>query len=118
MNWLLAGGCADHIVMLSPSQLRPAHNPEKWEPVFGQDYAPYKSRPAMTMRTRKLIGAFGLLALVMVWSLIAMALAQSVLANINSFVAAIYYAVVGIGWVLPAMPLISWMSKPDTPRKL
>ena len=24
--------------------------------------------------------------------------------------------VVGLGWVLPAMPLISWMSKPDAPR--
>jgi len=67
----------------------------------------------MTMRTRKLIGAFGLLALVMVWALIAMALAQSVLTNINGFVAAIYYVVAGLGWVLPAMPLISWMSRPD-----
>ena len=70
----------------------------------------------MTMRTRKLIGAFGLLALVMAWSLIGMALAQSVLTDINGFVAAIYYVVVGLGWVLPAMPLISWMSKPDAPH--
>jgi hypothetical protein len=67
----------------------------------------------MTMRTRKLIGAFGLLALVMAWALIAMALAQSVLTDINGFVAAIYYVIAGLGWVLPAMPLISWMSKPD-----
>jgi hypothetical protein len=67
----------------------------------------------MTMRTRKLIGAFGLLALMMVWALIAMALAQSVLTDINGFVAAIYYVVAGLGWVLPAMPLISWMSRPD-----
>lgn len=70
----------------------------------------------MTMRTRKLIGAFGLLALVMVWALIAMALAQSALTDINGFVAAIYYVVAGLGWVLPAMPLISWMSRPETPR--
>jgi hypothetical protein len=67
----------------------------------------------MTMRTRKLIGAFGLLALMMVWALIAMALAQSVLTDINGFVAAIYYVIAGLGWVLPAMPLISWMSRPD-----
>jgi hypothetical protein len=67
----------------------------------------------MTMRTRKLIGAFGLLALMMVWALIAMALAQSVLTDINGFVAAIYYVAAGLGWVLPAMPLISWMSRPD-----
>lgn len=67
----------------------------------------------MTMRTRKLIGAFGLLTLVIVWALLAMALAQSALTDINGFVAAIYYVIAGLGWVLPAMPLISWMSKPD-----
>ena len=67
----------------------------------------------MTIRTRKLIGTVALLALVSVWALFAMALAQSVLTNTNGFLAAIYYVVVGLGWVLPAMPLISWMSKPD-----
>ncbi|MEI9805476.1 MAG: DUF2842 domain-containing protein [Pseudolabrys sp.] len=67
----------------------------------------------MTIRTRKLIGTVALLLLAAVWALFAMALAQSVLTNINGFVAAIYYVVAGLGWVLPAMPLISWMSKPD-----
>ena len=67
----------------------------------------------MTMRIRKLIGAFALLALVAVWSLAAMALAQSVLTDINGFVAAIYYVVAGLGWVLPAMVLVKWMSRPD-----
>jgi hypothetical protein len=67
----------------------------------------------MSIRTRKLIGAVALLALVIVWGLLAMALAQSVLTNINSWVATIYYIVAGLGWVLPAMPLISWMTKPD-----
>ncbi len=67
----------------------------------------------MRIRTRKLIGAVALLVLVSVWGLFAMALAQSVLTNINGFVAAIYYVVAGLGWVLPAMPLVSWMSKPD-----
>ena len=41
-----------------------------------------------------------------------MALAQSVLTNINGYVAAIYYVVAGLGWVLPAMPLVRWMAKP------
>jgi len=67
----------------------------------------------MSIRTRKLIGTVALLVLVCVWGLFAMALAQSILTNINGFVAAIYYAVAGLGWVLPAMPLISWMQKPD-----
>jgi hypothetical protein len=64
-------------------------------------------------RLRKFIGAVALLVLVMVWALVAMALAQSVLLDINGVVAAIYYAVVGLGWVLPAMPIISWMAKAD-----
>jgi len=67
----------------------------------------------MSIRTRKLIGTVGLLVLVSVWGLLAMALAQSVLTDINGLVAVIYYVVAGLGWVLPAMPLISWMSKPD-----
>jgi hypothetical protein len=71
----------------------------------------------MSVRSRKLVGTVALLVLVCVWGLLAMALAQSVLKDINGFVAAIYYVVAGLGWVLPAMPLISWMAKPDpTPR--
>jgi hypothetical protein len=68
----------------------------------------------MSIRTRKLVGAVALLALVIFWGLLAMALAQSVLTNINGWVATVYYVVAGLGWVLPAMPLISWMARPDT----
>ena len=68
----------------------------------------------MSIRTRKLIGTVALLVLVSVWGLLAMALAQSVLTDINGFVAAIDYVVAGLGWVLPAMPVISWMARPDS----
>jgi dipeptide/tripeptide permease len=71
---------------------------------------------AMSIRTRKFIGTIALLALVILWGLIAMALAQSVLTNINGVVAALFYVVAGLGWVLPAMPLIAWMSRPDSKR--
>jgi hypothetical protein len=67
----------------------------------------------MSIRARKFVGTIALLALVLVWGLLAMALAQSVLTDISGFVAAIFYVVAGLGWVLPAMPLISWMSRPD-----
>ena len=67
----------------------------------------------MSIRTRKFVGTIALLLLVMVWGLLAMALAQSVLTEINGFVATIYYIVTGLGWVLAAMPLISWMARPD-----
>jgi len=67
----------------------------------------------MTIRVRKLIGTFALFALAVTWSLVAMALAQSVLIDINGFVAAIYYVVAGLGWVPPAMLLVKWMVRPD-----
>lgn len=67
----------------------------------------------MTIRTRKLIGAVLMFWLVTVWALLAMALAQSALTDVNYWVAALYYVVAGLGWVLPAMPLIRWMHKRD-----
>jgi hypothetical protein len=67
----------------------------------------------MPIRIRKLVGTVALLALVVVWALVAMAIAQPLLAAANGLVAGIYYVVAGLGWVLPAMPLIKWMSRPD-----
>ena len=63
----------------------------------------------MSMRIRKLIGTFALFALVIVWALIAMAIAQFPPIFNNPLIAAVYYAVAGIGWVLPALPLLRWM---------
>ena len=71
----------------------------------------------MTIRTRKFIGTFLLIALVCVWALLAMALAQSALTDISGWVAAIYYVIAGLGWVLPAMPLVRWMSGPDPKQR-
>ena len=71
----------------------------------------------MRMRTRKLIGAVALLVLVIAWALFAMVLAQIALPSAGSLVAGLYYVVAGLGWVLPAMPLIAWMVKPDSAGK-
>jgi hypothetical protein len=67
---------------------------------------------SLPVRIRKLIGAFALLALVAVWALLAMSVAQFAFPSTNSLVACIYYVVAGMSWVLPAMPLIRWMSRP------
>jgi len=67
----------------------------------------------MTIRTRKFLGTILLLVLVVVWSLAGMAAAQMPLIANSGWLQAIYYVVVGLGWVLPAMPIISWMAKPD-----
>jgi hypothetical protein len=67
----------------------------------------------MPIRIRKLIGAVLLLALVVVWSLVAMALAQIPVIFGNAWLATLYYVLAGLGWVLPAMPIVRWMSRPD-----
>jgi hypothetical protein len=66
----------------------------------------------MSIRLRKLFGAIMLIVLVLVWALLAMALAQSAVVKANGVIEVIYYVIAGLGWVLPAMPLIRWMSRP------
>jgi hypothetical protein len=73
--------------------------------------AVHTSRISMPPRLRKLIGTVALLVLVSVWALLAMALAQSALTSINGLLASLYYIVAGLGWVVPAMPLVRWMSR-------
>lgn len=69
----------------------------------------------MSIRIRKLIGTVALFVLVIAWSLIAMAIAQFPPIFNNPWLAGAYYVVVGLGWVLPAMPLLKWMLR-DQPR--
>ena len=67
----------------------------------------------MHIRTRKLVGTVALLLLVTLWALLAMAFAQFALSSANGFVVALFYVIAGLGWVLPAMPLVAWMVRPD-----
>jgi hypothetical protein len=67
----------------------------------------------MPIRLRKFIGAIALIVLVTAWSLIAMALAQLPIIKANGLVEVIYYVLAGLGWVLPGMLLVKWMSRAD-----
>jgi hypothetical protein len=67
----------------------------------------------MTIRTRKFFGTIALLLLVAVWSLLGMTVAQTPWLANSGLLQAIFYVVAGIGWVLPAMPIVSWMARPD-----
>ena len=62
----------------------------------------------MPVRLRKLAGALALIALVLSWVLIAIVLAQFPVLHSNAVLEAGYYALAGLGWILPAMPLIRW----------
>jgi hypothetical protein len=63
----------------------------------------------MPIRLRKLIGGIVLIALIVGWALLAMALAQLPVIKANAIVEAIYYVLAGLSWLLLAMPLVKWM---------
>jgi hypothetical protein len=63
----------------------------------------------MSIRARKLVSTVALFALVIVWALVAMAVAQFPPIFNSPWIAGAYYVIAGIGWVLPAMPLVKWM---------
>ncbi|MBR1219973.1 DUF2842 domain-containing protein [Bradyrhizobium sp. U87765 SZCCT0131] len=67
----------------------------------------------MNIRVRKLIGTVVLLILVIVWSLLGMAFAQAPFIAESRLVQFFYYVIAGLGWVLPAMPIVTWMARPD-----
>jgi hypothetical protein len=68
----------------------------------------------MTQRKRKLIGTIALLALIVVYALLALAVAIVLqVRDANKIAELIYYVVAGLLWVVPAAWLISWMQKPD-----
>jgi hypothetical protein len=62
----------------------------------------------MSIRFRKLMGATALLALVLGWLLIAMAVAQFPVLWTSIPLEIGYYVIAGLGWVLLAMPVIKW----------
>jgi hypothetical protein len=66
----------------------------------------------MSLRIRKLIGTVVLMALITLWALLAMVVAQAMLPTAGAAVTALYYIVAGLGWLIFAMPLVAWMSRP------
>ena len=67
----------------------------------------------MNRRFRKLVGAALMLAFVLLYGPLAMALAESRIQGAPGWAQALAYGVLGIAWVLPLMPLIRWMERPD-----
>jgi hypothetical protein len=64
-------------------------------------------------RLRKLIGAVAILVFVCVYALVAMTIAQGRIQDASKFAQGIFYCVVGLAWILPLMPLLKWMERPD-----
>ena len=68
----------------------------------------------MRQRSRKFVGAIVIILYVVVYALVAMALAQARLVqDAHGLVQGLVYVLLGTIWILPLMPLISWMERPD-----
>ena len=72
-----------------------------------------RSKAPTRRRTRTLLGTFGILAFVIVYAPLAMALADSRIAETHPAVQTVIYSILGIAWIFPLMPLIRWMDRPD-----
>jgi hypothetical protein len=79
----------------------------------GETRGPNQWRTGMTLRNRKLVGAVALIVLVFGWVFLGLALAPAILPSSGAVVTIVFYAVAGLGWLVIAMPLVSWMSRPD-----
>ncbi|SFM71797.1 Protein of unknown function [Methylobacterium pseudosasicola] len=67
----------------------------------------------MRRSTRTLIGTIAILAFVCLYGPLAMALADSRIAETPAAIQAVLYSILGIAWIFPLMPLIRWMERPD-----
>ena len=68
----------------------------------------------MRRRTRKFFGSAVMLVFVGFYATVAMLVAQSEpIHGLPAWGQTIFFAVVGLAWILPLMPLIAWMERPD-----
>ena len=70
---------------------------------------------SMGMRARKLIGTVVMLVFIITYALFAMAVAEGRITEAPKLVQTLAYIVLGLIWIVPLMPLIRWMAKPDKP---
>jgi Protein of unknown function (DUF2842) len=66
----------------------------------------------MTVRLRRLVGVVATVTFLIVYCLIAMAVAGDLLAGQNAAVQLLGYVVFGVAWLPGAMAIIRWMSRP------
>ena len=65
----------------------------------------------MSVRLKKFIGMIVLVFLVIIYALVAMAIAANHLADANGWIQLVFFAVSGLAWIIPAMFVIRWMAK-------
>jgi hypothetical protein len=75
-----------------------------------------KEASTMPMRLKKLIGTFLLVALVIVYALVATIVAVAQLSQSGPWVHFLFFLFSGVLWVLPAMGIIKWLILEPRPK--
>lgn len=71
----------------------------------------------MPVRLKKLIGTVVIVALVVVYAVVAMTVATYRLGGTPWWGQLAYFLITGLIWVVPAMFVISWMQRPPKRRR-
>lgn len=66
----------------------------------------------MSVRVKKLIGSVLIIVIAFIYALVATTIAAAKLADANGWIHLIYFLTTGLFWVVPAMFIITWMTKP------
>lgn len=82
------------------------------------DYETLERDTGMPIRLKKFIGTLLLIALVVVYALVATTVAVHRLAEAGAMAHLTYFFLSGFLWVLPAMWVIKWMATPSKSRDL
>ena len=69
----------------------------------------------MTQRRRKFLGVLLILGSIAAWLAIGTTIYLELLQGMPWFVLIVFFAIVGMGWVFPAMAIIRWMAKDNRP---
>lgn len=66
----------------------------------------------MPVRLKKFIGSILIVVIALVYALVATTIASATLAEASGWMHLLYFLVTGVFWIVPAMFIISWMSRP------
>ncbi len=69
----------------------------------------------MPLRLRKLIGALLILAIAIIYALVATTVAVAQLGEASNLMRLLFFGLTGLLWIVPAMFIIKWMHK--TPKQ-
>jgi hypothetical protein len=70
----------------------------------------------MSIRLKKLLGTVLLVALVVIYAMVATTVAVAQLAEAGPLAHLAFFVITGVLWLLPAMGIIRWLMLPPKPR--